>query len=228
MTEGGARKGAIFDVDGTLLDSMPIWEEAPARWLLQKGVTPCGDLAKDLFKMSLREGAAYMKESYGLAESLDEIIDGVTGVIRTYYELEVPAKPGAAGFVRELRDRGIPMLLATSSVKEYVRAALSRIGIWDCFDGIITSDEAGAGKTDPQIYLLAARKLGLPPGDIFVFEDVIHAVRTANRAGFITVGVYDRASEADNAAMRKECAIYLHELTDLNGFLRNDRHGQMW
>ena len=227
MTESGIMKGAIIDVDGTLLDFMPIWEEAPARWLLRKGVTPHGDLAKDLFKMSLREGAAYMKESYGLAESLDEIIDGVTGVIRTYYELEVPPKPGAAGFVRELRDRGIPMLLATSSVKEYVRAALSRIGIWDCFDGIITSDEAGAGKTDPQIYLLAARKLGLPPGDIFVFEDVIHAVRTANRAGFITVGVYDRASEADNAAMRKECAIYLHELTDLNGFLRNDRHGQM-
>jgi beta-phosphoglucomutase-like phosphatase (HAD superfamily) len=83
---------------------------------------------------------------------------------------------------------------------------------------MITCEEAGAGKSDPRIFLLAADRMGLEPADIFVFEDVIHAIRTANRAGFVTVGVYDAASSSDNTAIREESGLYLHSLENWERF----------
>lgn len=205
-------RGAIFDVDGTLIDSMPIWENAAARWLGEIGVQAQENLGEVLFRMSLDEGAAYMKETYRLRQPEREIKEGILGVIRSFYENEVQAKPGADAFLENLAARGIPMYLATSSNREHVKAALGRLGLCHYFDGMITCEEAGAGKRDPRIFLMTAQKMGMPPKDIFVFEDVIHAVRSANRAGCVTVGLYDAASDADNAAMRAESGIYLHTL----------------
>jgi HAD superfamily hydrolase (TIGR01509 family) len=214
------KKGAIFDVDGTMIDSMPIWSDAAARWLTGLGVQPAPDLGETLFRMSLDDGAAYLRNTYKLDLSDQDVKDGVLGVIRDFYVNEVPAKPGAGTFLAGLAALRIPMYLATSSNRGHVCAALERLGLHRYFRGMITCEEAGAGKSSPQIYLQAAKRLELPPEDIFVFEDVIHAVRTANSAGFVTVGVYDAASDMDNAAMRAECSIYLHTLEDFAGFCR--------
>ena len=110
------------------------------------------------------------------------------------------------------------MYIATSSNREHIRAAFERLGLYEYFDGMITCEEAGAGKREPTIFLLAAQRMGLAPQDIFVFEDVIHAVRSAGSAGFVTVGVYDKASEPDNEAMRAESSIYLHSLENWEKF----------
>ena len=139
-------------------------------------------------------------------------------MIRDFYFYQAQAKPGADCFLRQLSSRGIPMYLATSSNREHVRAALKRLGLYDYFDGMITCEEAGAGKSDPRIFLLAADRMGLEPADIFVFEDVIHAIRTANSAGFVTAGVFDPASSDDNAAIRQESAIYIHSLENWEEF----------
>ena len=205
-------KGAIFDVDGTLIDSMPIWEDASARWLREIGVKAKEKLGEVMFRMSLDEGAEYLKEAYRLRESEREIKDGILGVIRGFYEKEVQAKPGAADFLENMSARGTPMYLATSSGREQVKAALERLGLYHYFDGMITCEEAGASKREPRIFQMTAQQMGIPPKDIFVFEDVIHAVRSANRAGCVSVGLYDAASDADNAAMRAESGIYLHTL----------------
>ena len=110
------------------------------------------------------------------------------------------------------------MYIATSSNREHIRAAFERLGFYDYFDGLITCEEAGAGKRDPRIFLLAAERMGLESSDIYVFEDVIHAIRSANSAGFVTVGVYDPASSADNAAIREESGLYLHSLENWERF----------
>ena len=211
-------KGAIFDVDGTLLDSMPIWDDASERFLSGLGVKAEPGLNEIMFRMSLDEGAAYLKSAYGLDLSEQEIKDGILGVIRDFYFYQAQAKPGADSFLRQLSSRGIPMYLATSSNREHVRAALKRLGLYEYFDGMITYEEAGAGKSDPRIFLLAADRMGLEPADIFVFEDVIHAIRTANSAGFVTVGVYDAASSSDNTAIREESGLYLHSLENWERF----------
>ena len=212
------KRGAIVDVDGTLIDSMPIWDDAAARWLTEIGLQPEEGLGRILFRMSLDEGAAYLRSVYTPDRTEEEIKRGILGVIRNFYVREVQAKPGAGTFLAQLEQAGIPMYLATSSNREHVCAALERLGLYQYFDGMITCEEAGAGKSDPRIFVMAAERLGLNPGDIFVFEDVIHAVRTANSAGFVTVGVYDAASDGDNAAMRAECGLYLHTLEDFETF----------
>ena len=211
-------KGAIFDVDGTLLDSMPIWEDAAARFLAGLGLGAQEGLGDIMFRMSLDEGAVYLKNTYGLDMSVEEVKAGVLGVIRDFYVNQVQPKAGVREFLKELSSRRIPMYIATSSNREHIRAAFERLGLYEYFDGMITCEEAGAGKREPTIFLLAAQRMGLAPQDIFVFEDVIHAVRSAGSAGFVTVGVYDKASEPDNEAMRAESSIYLHSLENWEKF----------
>ena len=211
-------KGAIFDVDGTLLDSMPIWEDAAARFLAGLGIRAQEDLGDIMFRMSLDEGAVYLKNTYGLDMSVEEVKAGVLGVIRDFYVNQVQPKAGVREFLKELSSRRIPMYIATSSNREHIRAAFERLGLYEYFDGMITCEEAGAGKREPTIFLLAAQRMGLAPQDIFVFEDVIHAVRSAGSAGFVTVGVYDKASGPDNEAMRAESSIYLHSLENWEKF----------
>ena len=123
-------KGAIFDVDGTLLDSMPIWDDASERFLSGLGVKAEPGLNEIMFRMSLDEGAAYLKSAYGLDLAEQEIKEGVLGVIRDFYFYQAQAKPGADCFLRQLSSRGIPMYLATSSNREHVRAALKRLGLY--------------------------------------------------------------------------------------------------
>ena len=212
-------KGAIFDVDGTLLDSMPIWEDAAGRFLAGLGIRAEPGLGDIMFRMSLDEGAAYLKKTYRLDMSEDEVKDGVLGVISDFYVNQVQPKAGVREFLEELAARKIPMYIATSSNREHVRAAFKRLGLMQYFDGMITCEEAGASKREPAVFLLAAQRMGLAPEDVFVFEDVIHAIRSAGSAGFVTVGVYDAASASDNEAMRKESAVYLHTLENREEFL---------
>ena len=211
-------KGAIFDVDGTLLDSMPIWEDASSRFLAGLGVRAEESLGETMFRMSLDEGASYLRSAYKLDMTEQEIKEGVLSVIRDFYFYQVQPKAGAREFLEHLRAREIRMYIATSSSREHVRTAFERLGMYEFFDGMITSEEAGAGKSGPGIYLQAAMSMGLGPEDIFVFEDVIHAIRSANSAGFVSVGVYDKASEADNGAIREESSIYLHSLENWDKF----------
>ena len=213
-------KGAIFDVDGTLLDSMPVWENAPDRFLEGLGIEAEPGLFEIMLRMSLDEGAAYLKSAYKLDMTYQEIKDGVLGVIRDFYFYQAQPKPGAREFLQELKERHIPMYIATSSNREHIRAAFERLKMDQYFDGMITCEEAGAGKSDPSIFLMAAEHMGMQPADIFVFDDVINAVRSANSAGFVTVGVYDPSSIADNDAMRKESWIYIHSLENRERFFK--------
>ena len=211
-------KGAIFDVDGTLLDSMPIWEDSSARFLAGLGIEAEENLNDIMFRLSLDEGAAYLKNTYRLDMSEEEVKAGVLGVISDFYVNHVQPKAGVQRFLKELSSRGIPMYIATSSNREHIRAAFERLGLYEYFDGMITCEEAGASKREPAIFLLAAQRMGLAPENVYVFEDVIHAIRSAGSAGFVTVGVYDKASAADNEAIRGESSIYLHSLENWEKF----------
>ena len=213
-------KGMIFDADGTLLDSMPIWDDLGARYLKGIGIEAEPGLSEILFCMSLEESAAYMKRTYGLSQTEEEIRNGVLAKLDDFYVNEVQAKPGVSEFLRTLHERKVPMMIATSSSRHHIEAAMRRLGFLDYFAGIITCEEVGSGKSRPDIYLKCAEAIGLPPEEVCVVEDVIHAVRTANAAGFPTAGVYDAASAEDTEDMKKECSIYLHDLTDYGEFCR--------
>lgn len=202
-------KAAIFDVDGVLLDSMCIWEEAGERFLRGLGVQAAPGLSETLFPMSIREGAAYLKCEYGLSLEIPEIMAGIGKTVEEFYFQEAPLKPGAAEFLQALTDRGISIAAATSSEKEHIERAFQRLGIIRYFRRIVTCTEVGAGKTSPAVYLQAAGFLGSNPEETVVFEDALYALRTAKAAGFHTVGMYDRSSEGDQETLRQEAKLYL-------------------
>lgn len=200
--------GAIFDVDGTLLDSMAIWEDVGVRYVKSLGKTPEKNLSEILFPMSIEEGAAYVKEQYDISAPMDEIIAGILGIVRDFYYYEAPLKEGARELLASLSLAGVSMVIATSSEREHIEKAFARLEIDGYFEKIFTCSEVGAGKSSPLIYEEAARAMKKSPDKIWVFEDALHALHTAKQAGFHTVAVYDAASEKDWEDLKAEAETF--------------------
>ena len=204
--------GAIFDVDGTLLDSMVIWEEAAVRYLHSLGLEPEENLSEKIMTMSMEEGADYVIAHYGINLTRSQIIDGIRELIRGFYEDEVQLKPGVEQVIKSLASKKIPMIIATSSDSECVTAGLKRLGVWNYFKGILTCTDIGKGKTEPDIYLAAAKEIGSIPSETIVFEDALHAIVTAKKAGFVTAGIYDSYNQDEEKI--REIADYYYKSWD--------------
>lgn len=207
-------KGAIFDVDGTLLDSMGIWEEAGERYLKGLRIEPKTGLSKILYPMTIEEGAAYLKKQYSLNESIPEIVQGVLETVKHFYYYEVKLKEGVKEVLEKMKQRNISMVIATSSTRDHIEAAFKRLGVDLYFEAIFTCSEVGEGKKNPLIYQKAAQYLQTKPEETYVFEDAWYAVETAKNAGFCTVGVYDRFSENEQEQIKSKADMYLESMTD--------------
>ena len=201
--------GAIFDLDGVVLDSMSIWNDLGARYLRRLGVAPEPGLNEILFSMSMEQGAAYLQTRYALPMTAQEVGVGIEEMLQDYYYDEVPAKDGAPELLAFLAERGIGMAAATSSPRAHVTRALARLGLLEYFTEIFTTGEIGVSKHKPDIYRMAAERLGTAPCETVVFEDSLYALQTAKAAGFITVGVYDANGEADQAGLKKTADLYV-------------------
>ncbi len=183
--------GVIFDLDGTLLDSMSVWRNVAERYLDGLSVGYEEGLSERVSKMSFSEGAQYLKERYLPARSVVEIEEGVSALIGRAYGESIPLKQGAGELVTRLYGAHIPMAVATSNSGRLAMSALRRLGIDGCFSAVITSDEISLGKCSPEIYLEAARRIGTEIAETWVAEDAPHAVATAKRAGFRVAAVCD-------------------------------------
>jgi len=183
--------GAIFDVDGTLLDSMSVWDTIGEDYLCSIGYEPEEGLNEVLKAMSLHQAAGYFRSRYGVPLGIREIVDGIDAMLEHYYRCEVPLKPGAASVLNAFGRAGIPMCIATATDRCLVEAALSRLGVLSCFRGILTCGEVGHGKDEPHIFEAALQFLGTARRETFVFDDALYAVRTAKKAGFPVVAVHD-------------------------------------
>ena len=210
-------RGAVFDLDGVLLDSMGIWKDLGARYLRSLHIRPEPGLNDILFAMSMEQGAAYLKEHYPLPQSEAEIGKGIARMLEDYYFYEVPAKSGAAALLGFLAERGIPMAAATSSPREHVTRALDRLGLLSRLQAVFTTGEVGVSKHEPAIYHLAAERLGTVPAETLVFEDSLYALKTAGTAGYRTVGVFDANGEEDQAGLKAAAEVYLTALTEFPG-----------
>ncbi|MCH4072548.1 HAD family hydrolase [Pseudoramibacter sp.] len=197
--------GAVFDVDGTLLDSMGIWRDAGARYLHTQQKTPEPHLGDILFNMNLEESSQYLKKHYGLKSSCSDIQSAILDDIADFYRNRVALKPGARHVLHLLWEK-IPLVVASTGDKALIRAAFSRLDILDVFSAIVTAQdpEVHAGKDAPEIFLAAARAIASPPESTLVVEDNLTAVSTAKSAGFITLAVYDPANEKDWPLIRKK------------------------
>lgn len=184
-------KGAIFDFDGTLFDSMYIWDTAGETYLASIGVTPRPGVNEAVCALSLSQTASYFKSEYDLEMTTAEIEEGINKMVRHFYYDLVQPKPGVREFLDLLQCNGVKMAVATASEHDHVLAALRRCDMEKYFDGILTCAEVGSGKDEPEIFRACLNALGTAKSETAVFEDAIHAARTAKRDGFVIVGVYD-------------------------------------
>lgn len=208
-------QGAVFDLDGTLTDSMYIWLKAPVDLVRRYGGDPPEDLAQDLKEMGRREAAEYLRSRYSLSATPEELMDALNDLVTEEYRSRVPMKPGADQLLSLLAARNIPCCIATASEAFQAQAAMERLGLWQHFCFAISCVQYG-GKTRPDIYLEAARRLGAAPAETVVFEDALHAARTAHEAGFRVCGVWDASAEEDQAGLRALADWYVRDLGDWN------------
>lgn len=211
-------RGAIFDMDGTLLDTMPFWDNAGEIYLKGLNVQAEPSLGKKLFSMTMEQAAEYLKHTYSLSFTTEEIIEGINGTVRGFYQKRAVLKANVPEFLKQLAERNVKLVLATVTERKLAEAALSRCGILNYFDFVITDAEAGAGKDRPDIYLKAAEKIGTVPRETLVFEDALYAVKTAKAAGFCTVGVYDEVSRDDQQKLQSICDYYIRNFRDFDSF----------
>lgn len=200
--------GAIFDADGTLLNSMHIWKELGARYLQSLNIEPEEKLSSILYPMSLERSSLYLQKRYNLKFSPEEIQRGFLEIIEGFYVNEVELKPGVRDLLESLKRKNIPMVIATSGNRNLLQAALTRNNINQYFSKIFTCSELNTNKHEPKIFLACAEFLRLKPEAIAVFEDSLFAIRTAKAAGFFTVGIEDKSNIIEREAIQNESDFY--------------------
>lgn len=215
-------KGVIFDVDGTLFDSMGAWHDSGYNVLKSLGIDADKRIGDIFFSMTMDEVIDYIKENFSVNESRDFLKNGIHNQVEYAYRNEIELKPGVMRILDWVKDSKIPATIATSTDRFLIEIGLARLGIEDYFDEIYTATEVGKGKNYPDIFQLAMDKMGTKPEETWLFEDGLYSMITAKAYGMPVVGVYDKVSHDDQEAIKQVADIYLEDLRDLNfeDFLR--------
>lgn len=205
----------IFDMDGTLIDSMWMWKQIDIDYLASKGCEFPPDLQERISGMSFSENAVYFKKEFGITDDLETIKKCWNDMAWEHYNTDVTFKPGVTAFLEKLRSMNIKTGIATSNSIELASAVIKRLGIDRYIDEIHTACEVKRGKPFPDIYLYVCECLGSKPEECLVFEDVLNGVRSAKSAGMRVCNVFDEASEHEADDKRKEADYTIHDFTDI-------------
>lgn len=208
-------KYAIFDLDGTLLDSMPIWVNLGETVLKSMGIFADDELNKRFKTMTLEQSSKYLVEHFPLDVTAEELLQIFMDNVRNGYENEAPLKPYVKEFLELLRSKNIPMCVATASERYLTESALKRTGAFPYFDFILTCSDIGKTKETPDVYLEAMKRLGGTTDNTVVFEDAYFSVVSAKKGGFGVVAVYDNETKNDRDAIRTLSDIYLTSFEEL-------------
>jgi len=185
-------KGAIFDLDGTLIDSMRYWADVGEKYLKTKNIKIDQETKKACEVLPIHQSSVFIKNKYKLIETPEEVSDGLYSIIKNNYKVDIPLKNGVLDFLKKLHKAGVKMCIATATDRFMVEYAVKRLDILKYFEFIITCTEVNTSKSEsPLIYKEALKKLGTKKDETVIFEDAPHAVLTAKKADFYVVGVYD-------------------------------------
>ena len=207
--------GCIFDLDGTLLDSLWVWDEVDTVFLTRRGLPVTPDYGQAIAHLGFADAARYTIDRFGLSETPEQLMDEWYSLARAAYRDRVPLKPHAEEFLRKLCAQGVHISAATSSEPELVLPCLDRLGITGLFDNITTIHEVNGDKSSPDIYLLAAERMQVAPNQCAVFEDILRGIQSAKSAGFYTVAVQEAASALDQDAIRQTADRYILSFSEL-------------
>lgn len=212
-------KAAIFDVDGTLLDSMPYWKNAGTIFLETLGISTKEDLGHILLSMTMEEGARYLINHYVPNMTEQQVLQGIIDVMNDSYKNKIPLKKGAKELLLKFKEQNIPVAIATATNRKLLEAALLRLGISDLIQKIFTCSECKTTKTVPDIYLACCNFFNTKPEETVVFEDTLVAITTVANANFICVGIKDKSSSHDAEKIMQKTNYYIE---DFNQFFDLD------
>ncbi len=201
--------GAIFDLDGTILDSMHCFK--PIGLKLQERYSFLNANSKSFYGYSIPEIGQILKEQHNMPETVEEFVAYTNSLVEDAFFNEILPKDSVEAFLKDLKKNNIEMAIATLSDRYLVEAALKRCGLLHYFSAVFCCGEIGVGKQSPEIYELARQHLGTDINDTWVFEDSLYAATTAKKAGFKVAGIYDIHSKKYHNDLRSLCDIFIED-----------------
>lgn len=195
------KRFAIFDMDGTLIDSMKFWKNLASEYLSSKGITQVSEeLLQKIKPMTMSESAALFQEVFGLSGDVEAEMNAV---MDEHYRNDIPLKNGVRAYLDMLHRKGVRMCVASAAAEQLMESCLSRLEIRDYFAFLLSCETVGAGKSSPLVYHESAKRLQANPDEIAVYEDALYAVQTAKNAGYYVIGVYDEGAAKNWEAVTK-------------------------
>ena len=190
------KRFVIFDMDGTLVDSMTYWRNLASEFLESKGIPVVSPAVSERIRpMTMTESAALFIEEYGLSGTAESVAAEMNAMMDEHYRRDIPLKPGAAAYLEALHRRGVTMCVASATAEDLMDACLTRLGVAHYFSFLLSCETVGTGKNRPDVYWESAKRLGAQPKEIAVFEDALYAANTAKQAGFYTIAVRDDSNQ---------------------------------
>ncbi|MEG2406881.1 MAG: HAD family phosphatase [Clostridiales bacterium] len=208
-------KAAIFDLDGTLLDSMGMWRNVLPNYLKSLNITNGKEINELVEKLSFVQAATYVSEKFDLGKTADEIYNEIEESIVYQYKNVIERKPYVLEYLEGLKNSGVHMCLATLTDGYMAELVTERLGIREYLDFILTVGEVGVGKHKPTIYLTCAEKFGFAVADCVVFEDAPYAIETAKKAGFQCYGICDKWQSYPKGFTDKYCDKFITNFEEL-------------
>lgn len=208
-------EGIIFDLDGTIVDSMGVWQAVDKEYLRRRGLSLPEGLNKELESMEFTETARYFQRRFSLPDTVEEIIAEWMDMVLDQYQNRVPMKPGLKDFLKYVHEKGIRLGIASSNHADLVRAALEGHKIGDFFAAIVTCSEVAHPKPEPDVYLEAARRIRVPAEKCLVFEDIPVGIRAGQSAGMKTCAVRDDYSQEKDGEKRMLADYYIEDYAQI-------------
>ena len=191
------KRFAIFDMDGTLVDSMVYWKHLAAEFLESKGIPEVSPAVLERIKpMTMTESAALFIQEFWLSGTPESVAAEMNAMMDQHYRRDIPLKPGVSAYLEALQRKGVSMCVASATAEELMDACLTRLGVAHYFSFLLSCETVGAGKNQPDVYWEAAKRLNAQPENIAVYEDALYAANTSKQAGFHTVAVRDDSNQS--------------------------------
>lgn len=188
-------KAIIFDLDGTLVDSMGYWRSVSRDFMKTKGIDIEDEVQHKMTTMNLDASLRYLKDYYNLEESFEELMRDFSRTVEDFYRNKVETKVGCLEILKYFKDKGIKVVIGTSTAAHFANIVIEKYGIDKFIDGLYTADSVGHLKAEEKFYTSIVEELGERPEDVFLVDDSYLALRTGKKAGLEVIGIYDENSK---------------------------------
>ena len=206
----------FFDMDGTLIDSMQIaWEEVILKYLDDRGISYENDIISKIVTRGFMGISKYYVEELGVQSTPERLYDYFMEALEMKYQKDFPLKDGVKAFIKSLKEQGYLINVISGSPLRFVIPCLQRLEVYELFDNVLSLDSFGYTKSDTELFIKLAEVLDTSPENCIVIDDSVNAIKTAKKAGFTTIGVYEKMVKDDWEAMKSVADKTIVSFTEL-------------